>query len=527
MFLLFKKLKMKKIFFLILMLISTSSLFAQKYSDLTIEWSEEIKNKGRLNNYMTIKDHIYILGFQKNKIFMDKFSNDLNHLSRIKINDYMGKEESFHSVTSFNNQIVLFTTSLSDDKKEKTLWLRTYDTDKNQPDIEKMRVTKVYSQKKGKKIGVDFIKSLSQQTIAFVIHYPNKNKEKESIGIFVFNQNFELKWKKNNYEINFPEKEYFIKDYAISDFFEFSIIGSVWVKKDRDIDSESHNDYEIISFKNNGAEEEVFKVDYDSNIYINDFKIGYDKNSYLNAIGFYSKKNRGGADGAFILTIDMINHEVIEFKKNEFELEFITQGFREKKQNKVEKRTIKKNKDYELSNLDLDKIILCDDGSFRIIGEQFYVYTTTTTDANGNVRTQYHYVYNDIIVIKVNANKEFEWHKKIIKRQDRTSTLLSSYSVIESGGELFFLYNDHIDNNIAINPKKGYKNFSFKKKNGVVSIVEIDRFGNSKKEILMALMDYKRYFVPMYSSSKNKHEMIMCGEVKGKGYFLGKLNVLQ
>ena len=520
----YKPKQMKRILVFLSLFISFI-INAQNYSNLEIDWSEEIKNKGRLGIYIKIKENNFIVGFKGKKIFVDKFTADLKHVSRIEINDYIDEDESFFSIKSFNDQILLFTTHLSKDKSEKVMYVRTYDTKSNKPNATKLELTRASNKKNAKKISLEFVTNIDNNKLAIVVNY-SLNKG-ESLGLFVFNEALELVWKKPKYLITFPDKNYTIKGYAVSASSDFSIIGSVWIKKKeaKQDDLKAHRNYEIISLTNNGDEEIIFPINYEKDIYINDLRLEYDKNDYLNGIGYYSKKYQGGSDGAFVLVIDMLDHSVTEFKKTEFDLDFITEGLKVKTQMKVEKKSIKKNIDYELSNLYLNDIILCDDGSYRLIGEQFYTYTIDM-DSDGKTRTITHYVYNDIIVIKLNAQKEFEWNKKIVKRQDRSVTPFSSYSVIETAGELSFIFNDHIDN-LEKDPNKNYVNFSFKKKGGVTSIVNIDNDGSLEKKILMSFKDYKRYFAPLYSSSNNKNSMIMCGLVKGKGYFLGKLNFLQ
>ena len=102
-----------------------------------------------------------------------------------------------------------------------------------------------------------------------------------------------------------------------------------------------------------------------------------------------------------------------------------------------------------LSNLYMRRVHLLDDGSIVLAGEIFYI--TYRTDSKGNTRTVYH--YDDVILVKINADGELGWVQKFPKRS--TS---ESFKLMVSANYTYVLFSDNPNNSkLAVdqNPMAG------------------------------------------------------------------------
>ena len=121
---------------------------------------------------------------------------------------------------------------------------------------------------------------------------------------------------------------------------------------------------------------------------------------------------------------------------------------------KLVSETGERSKRHAFDNFIVRQLIVKNDGGFVMLAEDYSIATRNTyTPGFGyyswyynpyvtNMVTEYH--YDDIMVLSYNANGVREWDDFIYKEQysieDRG--LFSSYLLLNTGGEIGFLYND-------------------------------------------------------------------------------------
>lgn len=524
--------------FLVVLLCTTSQSFAQsKSKDVKIKWAEQSKSKSRfadINRFFRIGEDYFAYKSERKGFFsplvpfIEKYNGDLKYVSNTTLpKKNFPDGRVFESILDSDNKIFVFSSLLDNKANTKTIYFQTINPKTNKINNDLTKLTTIEVDKKAKRINYDVYRSEDEKKLVVVVHYPifTFKETQEKFGVFVYNSDMKKLWEIEEYTMKYTDKEYTLEKFIVSNEGDIYTMGSRYVKNKeaRSSGRSAHDAFELTTFTEKGKTIRSFPIKF-KNYYINDFDILVNDNGMLAGAGFYSNDNKGSGEGAFIFTIDPENGELKEFKNKEFSLEFLKEGQRLKTQKKIDRKT-KKGKDQELPNLDVREIVFCKDGSYRLIGEQYLYYVTTYVDANGNVRSVSHYVYGDIIVVNIDANKEITWFSKIPKYQHSTNDggFYSSYALGEVKGKLVFLFNDHIDNLIAFKEKKGYRNYSLKKKKGIVVAATITKTGESNRELVYTLEEDQAYLRPKAGMQINENELVVFARLKKKGYKIGRV----
>ncbi len=525
-------------------LIASILLFNPSYGQtksktIKINWAEQIKSKSKfadINRFFRIKNDYFAFKTERKGLFgplipfLEKYDGKLNYES----NTVFPKKEFpdgrvLESILDVDNQIYVFSTKLDKSSNTKTIYFQTIDPEKNTLNDDVTKITAIEVDKKAKRIAYDIYRSEKEKKMLVIVHYPffTLKETQEKFGMFVFDSKMKKEWEIEKYELKYTDKEYSLDRFVLSDEGDVYMMGSRFIKgsEAKAKNKKAHDAFELTTFTEKGKTIRSFPISFKGN-YINDFDILVNDEGHLAGGGFYSKKNTGHGDGAFVFAIDPKNGELVEFKNKEFSVEFLQEGQKLAYQKKIEKKS-KKGKDQELPNLEVREMVFCKDGSYRLIGEQYRFYVTTYVDGNGNVRTVSHYVYGDIIVVNIDPNKEITWFSKIPKYQHSTNDYgyYSSYALCEYKGKMVFLFNDHIDNLVAFKEKRGYKNYSLKKNKGVVVGATVSDKGKTTRELIYTLEEDQAYLRPKVGMQISDNELIVFARLKKKGYKIGKITL--
>ena len=172
----------------------------------------------------------------------------------------------------------------------------------------------------------------------------------------------------------------------------------------------------------------------------------------------YSKKSNkrsesNGTDGVFLATLDQ-NNKVVKFKNGYYEFPLADL---QKFESARTKRKMEKKDDYEAPNLVVRNIVIESDGSVMMILEEYYKVVYRTYDSRGQTRTNTTFYYEDIIAGKINAAGQFEWLRKIPKKQKGSTTSYSyainynlpgtmGFKLVNDATGYYFLYLDNKKN---------------------------------------------------------------------------------
>ena len=134
--------------------------------------------------------------------------------------------------------------------------------------------------------------------------------------------------------------------------------------------------------------------------------------------------------------------------------------------------------------------------------------------------TNYHYYYNDLIVISVSPDGEIEWNTKIPKFQHTVNDKgrVSSYAMAVVDDQLHFIFNDN-PKNLTLEPGQRIRNFGAGKETLVV-LVTVDSNGGLEKEPLFSIRDTDVVTIPKVCRQIGDRELVVFGQRK-KSHRLG------
>jgi hypothetical protein len=293
----------------------------------------------------------------------------------------------------------------------------------------------------------------SADSSKLLVYYRIKPKEKRDainkdvIGLFVFDKNLNKIWG-NEVEMPYTEKMMDNDDYQVDGKGNVYILAKVYTgdKKDK----QSH--YEVLMYNKESSKKPSISSFKFTDKTVVDIALTEDLKGRMLCAGYYSKSG-AGSDGAFFFAYDEGTKTMKNLNKGFYE--FPTELLREFESKRAKKKSEKKEakgQDEEVSHLSFRDIELDDDGSMTLYGEQ-YTWWITISYSGRSTTTTYHYLFDDIYVMKIGADGEMKWVKKIPKAQ-RGSTqnvyapdrLGLGFHVHKSGPDSYLFFVDNIKN---------------------------------------------------------------------------------
>ncbi len=339
------------------------------------------------------------------------------------------------------------------------------------------------------------------------------SKNKDKIGFFVFDGSLNKVWGK---EVKMPytEEKMDNVDFTVDSKGNGYLLSKVFKgsRKEKTKDNKPNYSYEVLKVPNGG--EEIVKIPITlSKHFIKDIYISEDFKGNLVCAGFYSEKAGSlSTDGVFISKVDDSGNFTDVYKGYyEFPSDVLKQFESARTKRKAEKK--EKGDDLEAANLRFRNVILGEDGSIIVTGEEYYTYTTTVRVGN-TTTTIRHFVYNDILVMKIGAAGEIDWVRKVPKSQHGTGGRGGmSFKLYVNNGNIFLIYLDH-EKNAKIEPDEvpathqdGW--------GGILTYTKISNDGTVSKERLFDLRTEKARMVPTDFQKMGDNMLITRTFVKG------------
>ena len=343
---------------------------------------------------------------------------------------------------------------------------------------------------------------------------PDAQGDPEQLGFKVLDSNMTPVWEKT---VTLPYKGglYDVQALRVDNTGNVYMLGLAYKERRAEKrNGEPNYTYEAVAYTENGNRSKKYLISLPDK-FITDMQIEVQNNTLVCG-GFYSEQGTYSIRGTYFLTVDAASGEVKTKSFKEFGIDFISQNLTERQAKRAARRE-EQGKDPEIYNYDLHRLLIGRDGSAVMIGEQFFVRVSTqTTFINGSAQTRqiYHYYYNDIIAVKMDAEGQILWAEKIAKAQHSMNDggFFASYALALVNGKICFIFNDNPDN--LDYDGKGRPTNTILRKAAVV-LVSLDKEGKQTKQPLFTSKDVEVMIRPKVCEQISNHEVILFGQ-RGK-----------
>ncbi len=542
----------KSIFTIVNVLLLTVNISAQKdYSD-KLYWGDELKEPA--NSYLAEILGSDASGFyalrkktkggmlsadKPQKIYIEKYNEDMKLKKAQEIDlRYKKKKRDFEKMLFLNGQFYLMTSFNNKAHKANYLFVqsirkKTLTLSKNFTKIAETPARDEYREGK-----FNFHISKDSSKVLVYSQLPDQRKSNEVFSISVFDNEFKRLWEKR-IQLPYPDNKFLVKDYRVDNNGNVYILGLLYDGQSGLFKRNSSYQYVILAYTDEGEEEEEYNIDLKDK-FITDLTFRVDKKGELICSGFYSDKGTFSMKGTYFFKLDPKTREISNENFKEFDFDFVTEYYSDRKKKRAEKDEKSGNdrRSVELFQYSLNDLILRSDGGAVLVAEQYYVerddnnnnfgypsavYGYNRYNNNLNNRVDYHYNYNDIIVVNIRPNGEIQWASRIPKRQETTNDggYYSSYAMAIVRDKICFVYNENGKN---FGAKKNNRRYRFNGSNSILTLTEVGMDGSVATYPLGSNRDEGIITRPKICKQIGKREVAIFGE-KGKRFKFGSLEL--
>ncbi len=298
--------------------------------------------------------------------------------------------------------------------------------------------------------------------------------------------------------------------------------------------------YSILAYTDQGETMEEYPIHLEDK-FITDLTFRIANDGQLVCSGFYSEKGTVSIRGTYFFRLNPQTRAIQDQNAKDFDFDFLTANVSDRKIAKYKdaEREGRTKKQAELYQYALDHLALRNDGGALLIAEQYFVKEYRSRDFfddnfrfgsfsrrnYGNFENQYefHYHYNDIIVVNIRPNGEIQWTSRIPKRQATVDDqgYFSSYAMSIVRDKIYFIYNDH--------PKNFDQNetglFDFDPRNSVIALSQLSTNGSIQTFPVFNARGGNMLTRPKVCRQTGRKEMVIYGE-NGKKFKFANLQFL-
>lgn len=498
---------MKSVIFLLIFILSISTqCIAQKVnSNVDIQWGNEFNesNNSTPNSvvgydetgfYVMSDKHSMGSSYSADKVIISHFGSNAKLIKEAELILKLDKKDmDFEYMIQLNGEFYVFSSFVNKKEKKKSLYVQTMNKKTLQINSESRKIAEGSFFRKSDAWKIDYNYLLSRDSSKIIVYHRVLTKEAElsKYRYYIFDNKMNDLWTRE-IEIPYIYSLFYFKDYILDDFGNLHFLVKRLIKKKNSGKKEEYdNAYYVLSYYEDRTKDSVVEIDKKGK-FIKNIRMDINLSKALIITGFYCNTEEYGEDGLFYLKMDLKTKNVFVENFKEFGQDFILE-------NRIE-LAVKKTKeypegvDYILYNFEIDNIVLKEDGSAIVTGEQSYY--RTVDNVNGfndygsrNITSTRTYYYRNIIAINIDKEGSVLWMETIGKFQECASNerTLSSYMPLFIGDKMCFIFNDHPDNIETYGGNDAYENF--RKKNSQIVIVEVDRNGIKEKSLLFSAGD--------------------------------------
>lgn len=545
--------KYNLIFFVFLNLFLANAIFAQSNTEFSgaMTWGKEYKEPS--NSYLSEilgndGSGFYALrrqlkggmmsGGSPQKIYIEKYDQNMK-LRKSKQIDlrYKKKKRDFEKVLYLNDQFYLMTSFNNKAHKANYLFVQSIKKKSLTLSNKLEKIAESPARDEYREGKFNFHVSKDSSNVLIYSQLPYQKKAAERFSIQVFDNNFEKKWSKD-IQLPYPDNQFSVTDYRVDNNGNVYLLGILYENKSGFLRRNTNYQYIILAYTEAGEESQEYNVNLQDK-FITDLTFRVGKDGKLICSGFYSEKNSYSIKGTYFFQIDPKNSEVYNANYKEFNFDFVTEYYSDRKKRKAKRAEEEGNtrRSAELYQYSLNDLILRSDGGAVLVAEQYYVerrednrfinngfynpYGFRNNRFRENV--EYYYNYNDIIIVNIKPTGEIEWASRIPKRQETRNDggYYSSYAMAIVRDKICFVYNDNGKN---FGAKNNNRRYGFNGSNSILALTEVGMDGSVNTYPISSNREQGIITRPKVCKQIGKREVAIFGE-RGKRFKFGKLEL--
>jgi hypothetical protein len=393
----------------------------------SIEFKDDVKSGEVIAMFTSQSGFTGIVRDSKKDLLFDVFDESLNRIKNIVVST--DKNEDFYGDLSFGNIMKVFTV-FSPSKKDRIVYCHEFnitDGSHKRTELFKVEVEKnqsLFSGGNKRKTGF----AMSPSSKYFVVSTDDIKKNSNSYTVQVYDsETLDLIYKKA-YQEN-VDKFYEANDLTIADNASVYALGKLFLEG-RSQKKGGVANYDFILNKITKTDVQTTKVSFDKEANISSLIISNIDNK-LRLLGFYSDERAGKIKGTLVFDVNTQSMQVSKNKSFKLPDDVYNDLYSDSKAERKNER------DDELSRYYIDYVINDSKGNTYLLAEEFFVtqqYVSSGMNGVGYWVTVYH--YNNLLVLKLNAEGELDWGRSIFKR-----ATAPSYNAFLKDDELHVILN--------------------------------------------------------------------------------------
>ena len=309
--------------------------------------------------------------------------------------------------------------------------------------------------------------------------FRNDKKNYDRIGFQIFDEHMKKIWGRE-YKMPYTEAIMDNESYSIDASGNAYMLVKVYASDSRKekVDGLPAYHYEVFKFTKDNQNIDIATISVGENFIKEADLVENSLHEMIVACTFSKKANSNGTDGIF-LAIQTSDGKMAKYKNGFYEF---PKAELEKFESARTQRKIEKKDDYEAQNLKVRDLLVNPDGSIFISCEEYW-WEDRSYYMNNTWHRQVIYYYGDIYGSKIGANGQFEWLRKIPKRQRGSSGKgTMGFKLINDSSGFYFLYLDNLKNLYI--KEDDVPKYHQDGAGGQVMVSRLDYKGNLSKELL-------------------------------------------
>lgn len=405
---------------------------------------------------------------------------------------------------------VLFASYFNKTRDRIELYGRRYNLE-GEPEGKDKKIAEFNASKKSQLEGLSFVHSTdSTRMLAFFTQQWDRY-QKEKIQFILFDSSLQIQL---NRSIEFPYEgnQFSIHHAAVDPNGRIYLLVRIESQKENIFKrQDALYRYSLVTFDNDSGLVEDFEITLESRKIV-DIRFLPETKGRVTCAGFYASEEGRQAEGVFFLEIGLDEPKGVRRKVlNPFAKEFSSRFSTDRRSRN----------NGSLPDFKLDHLVQVGDSAYALVAEQFLLDEICYQDFRTGMTTcNYIYNFNNIVVVKLNAEGHIEWTADIPKFQETANDggRYSSYVFAQNKQRMYFVFNDNAANAQLEDERRIAVMNNVQR--AVPVLVSLDKEGHYSRTSLGAERRNKFLMIPSNGSQISPRSALLVG-VSSNKYKIG------